>query len=63
MDKLGLNEPLENWDDETLHKVVEAFLDERFPTIVVSKNLIQYNQFFFFFFFFFFYFFFFFFLF
>eukprot|EP00833_Pecoramyces_ruminatium_P018511 jgi/Orpsp1_1/1192543/evm.model.d7180000094106.1 len=34
MDKLGLNEPLENWDDETLHKVVEAFLDERFPTIV-----------------------------
>jgi len=40
MDKLGLKEPLENWDDETLHTVVEAFLDERFPTIVVSFNKI-----------------------
>jgi len=41
MDKLGLNEPLENWDDETLHTVVEAFLDERFPTIVVSILIIN----------------------
>jgi len=39
MDKLGSSEPLENWDDETLHKVVEAFLDERFPTIVALNKI------------------------
>lgn len=35
LDKSGIKEPLEKWDEETVKKVVEYFMDERFPTIVV----------------------------
>jgi hypothetical protein len=36
MDRLGLTESLDKWDRDTVHKVVDAFLDERFPTIIAS---------------------------
>ncbi|RUS18112.1 P-loop containing nucleoside triphosphate hydrolase protein [Endogone sp. FLAS-F59071] len=39
MDKLGVKEPLESWDDEMLNKVVNGFLDERFPTIVAMNKI------------------------
>lgn len=35
LDKSGIKEPLEKWDEETVKKIVEYFMDERFPTIVV----------------------------
>ncbi|ORY05528.1 P-loop containing nucleoside triphosphate hydrolase protein [Basidiobolus meristosporus CBS 931.73] len=39
MDKSGLKDPLETWDEDTLHKVVDAFLDVRFPTIVALNKI------------------------
>ncbi len=40
LDRLGLKEPLENWSDETVAKVVSAFTDEKFP-IVIALNKID----------------------
>jgi len=40
LDRLGLKEPLQDWSDETVEKVVNAFIDEKFPT-VVSLNKID----------------------
>lgn len=39
LDRIGLKEPLENWSDETIHKVVEAFIDEKFPTVFALNKI------------------------
>lgn len=39
LDKLGLKEPLENWSDETVEKVVNAFTDEKFPTVIALNKI------------------------
>ncbi|KAF8467353.1 P-loop containing nucleoside triphosphate hydrolase protein [Kalaharituber pfeilii] len=39
LDKLGLKEPLDNWSDETIEKVVHAFVDEKFPTICALNKI------------------------
>jgi hypothetical protein len=39
LDRSGVKDPLETWDKDTIKKVVDAFLDERFPTIIVSLKL------------------------
>ncbi|KAJ3410553.1 hypothetical protein HDV05_003655 [Chytridiales sp. JEL 0842] len=39
LDRSGIKEALENWDKDTIHKVVDAFLDERFPTIIVLNKI------------------------
>ncbi|KAI7882186.1 P-loop containing nucleoside triphosphate hydrolase protein [Lichtheimia hyalospora FSU 10163] len=39
LDKSGIKEPLEKWDEETVKKIVEYFMDERFPTIVAMNKI------------------------
>lgn len=39
LDKLGLKEPLEQWSDETIEKVVNAFVDEKFPTVYALNKI------------------------
>ncbi|RFU29377.1 hypothetical protein B7463_g6949, partial [Scytalidium lignicola] len=39
LDRLGLKEPLENWSDETIDTVVNAFTDEKFPTIIALNKI------------------------
>jgi len=39
LDKLGLKEPLEHWSDETIDKVVNAFTDEKFPTVFALNKI------------------------
>ncbi|KAH7407517.1 GTP-binding protein-like protein [Cadophora sp. MPI-SDFR-AT-0126] len=39
LDKLGLKEPLEHWSDETVDKVVNAFTDEKFPTVIALNKI------------------------
>jgi len=39
LDKLGLKEPLEHWSDETIARVVEAFTDEKFPTVIALNKI------------------------
>jgi ribosome-binding ATPase len=39
LDRLGLKEPLENWSDETIAKVVSAFTDEKFPTVIALNKI------------------------
>lgn len=39
LDRLGLREPLENWSDETIEKVVNAFVDEKFPTVFALNKI------------------------
>lgn len=39
MDKLGIKEPLETWDDAMVGRVVDGFLDERFPTVVALNKI------------------------
>lgn len=39
LDKLGLKEPLEQWSDETVEKVVNAFTDEKFPTVFALNKI------------------------
>ncbi|KAI8802297.1 P-loop containing nucleoside triphosphate hydrolase protein [Cladochytrium replicatum] len=34
-----VKEPMETWTDETVHRVVDAFLDERFPTVVALNKI------------------------
>jgi ribosome-binding ATPase YchF (GTP1/OBG family) len=34
-----LKEPLENWSDETIEKVVNAFTDEKFPTVIALNKI------------------------
>jgi len=39
LDRLGLKEPLEHWSDETIDKVVHAFTDEKFPTVIALNKI------------------------
>ncbi|QSZ33070.1 hypothetical protein DSL72_002655 [Monilinia vaccinii-corymbosi] len=39
LDKLGLKEPLEHWSDETIDMVVNAFTDEKFPTVIALNKI------------------------
>ncbi|KAH7633481.1 P-loop containing nucleoside triphosphate hydrolase protein [Sordaria sp. MPI-SDFR-AT-0083] len=39
LDKLGLKEPLEEWTEETVDRVVEAFTDEKFPTVIALNKI------------------------
>ncbi|KAH8599394.1 P-loop containing nucleoside triphosphate hydrolase protein [Bisporella sp. PMI_857] len=39
LDRLALKEPLEHWSDETVDKVVQAFTDEKFPTVIALNKI------------------------
>lgn len=39
LDKMALKEPLEHWSDETIDKVVQAFTDEKFPTVIALNKI------------------------
>ena len=39
LDRLALKEPLEAWDDETLDRVVNAFIDDKFPTVIALNKI------------------------
>lgn len=41
MDKLDVKEPsnLEKWDEAKVHKLVDQFIEERFPTILVLNKI------------------------
>jgi len=39
LDRMGLKEPLEHWSDDTIEKVVEAFTDEKFPTVFALNKV------------------------
>lgn len=41
LEKLGIREPaeLEKWTEEFVHKVVDGFMEERFPTILVLNKI------------------------
>jgi ribosome-binding ATPase len=39
LDKLQLKIPLQDWDDDTVQKVVEAFVDEKFPTVIALNKI------------------------
>ncbi|CAG8978198.1 hypothetical protein HYALB_00011433 [Hymenoscyphus albidus] len=39
LEKMALKEPLEHWSDETVSKVVNAFTDEKFPTVIALNKI------------------------
>lgn len=39
LDRLALKEPLEEWSDETVEKVVQTFIDEKFPTVFALNKI------------------------
>lgn len=39
MDKLAIKEPLEDWSNETVEVVVNAFIDEKFPTVFALNKI------------------------
>lgn len=39
LDKLAIKEPLQDWSDETIEKVVNAFTDEKFPTVIALNKI------------------------
>ncbi|KAI9845154.1 MAG: hypothetical protein M1837_005039 [Sclerophora amabilis] len=39
LDRLALKEPLEKWSDETIEAVVNAFTDEKFPTVIALNKI------------------------
>ncbi|KKA20477.1 hypothetical protein T310_5496 [Rasamsonia emersonii CBS 393.64] len=39
LDRLQLKEPLEEWSEETIEKVVNAFVDEKFPTVYALNKI------------------------
>lgn len=39
LDRLALKEPLEQWSDETIERVVNGFIDERFPTVIALNKI------------------------
>ena len=39
LDRLKLKEPLEHWSPETISSVVNAFADERFPTVIALNKV------------------------
>ncbi len=39
LDRMALKEPLEKWSDETIERVVNAFTDEKFPTVIALNKI------------------------
>jgi ribosome-binding ATPase YchF (GTP1/OBG family) len=39
LDLSGIKEPLEHWSDETIEKVVNAFTDVKFPTVIALNKI------------------------
>lgn len=39
LDRINLKEPLEEWSNETISKVVVAFIDEKFPTVIALNKI------------------------
>ncbi|KAG0225605.1 hypothetical protein BGW42_004213 [Actinomortierella wolfii] len=39
MDRSGIKDNLDTWDKATIKKVVDAFLDERFPTVIALNKI------------------------
>ncbi|KAK3700736.1 hypothetical protein LTR37_015818 [Vermiconidia calcicola] len=39
LDRLQLKQPLQDWDDATVERVVEAFVDEKFPTVLALNKI------------------------
>lgn len=39
LDRIGLKEPLEEWSDEKIERVVQAFIDEKFPTVFALNKI------------------------
>ncbi|EFX02961.1 GTP-binding protein [Grosmannia clavigera kw1407] len=39
LDRLALREPLEEWDNATIDRVVNAFIDEKFPTVIALNKI------------------------
>ncbi|KAF9540035.1 hypothetical protein EC957_004702 [Mortierella hygrophila] len=39
LDRSGVKEPMDTWEKETILKVVDAFLDERFPTVIALNKI------------------------
>jgi ribosome-binding ATPase YchF (GTP1/OBG family) len=39
LDRIGLKEPLEEWSDDTIERVVQAFIDEKFPTVFALNKI------------------------
>ncbi|RKF79885.1 putative GTP-binding protein [Golovinomyces cichoracearum] len=39
LDRISLKEPLEDWTPETITKMVEAFVDEKFPTVIALNKI------------------------
>ncbi|KAG0282085.1 hypothetical protein BGZ96_000846 [Linnemannia gamsii] len=39
LDRSGIKEPMDTWEKETIIKIVDAFLDERFPTIIALNKI------------------------
>jgi ribosome-binding ATPase YchF (GTP1/OBG family) len=39
LDRMGLKEPLEHWSDQTVKDVVNAFTDEKFPTVIALNKI------------------------
>ncbi|KAF2262833.1 GTP-binding protein [Lojkania enalia] len=39
LDRLNLKEPLQDWSDATIEKVVNAFTDEKFPTVIALNKI------------------------
>ncbi|BFZ61572.1 hypothetical protein YB2330_002644 [Saitoella coloradoensis] len=39
LDRLGIKQPLEHWDDSTIERVVEGFVDEKFPTVLALNKV------------------------
>ncbi|KAK6344328.1 hypothetical protein TWF696_007967 [Orbilia brochopaga] len=39
LDQISLKTPLETWDDDTILSVVNAFIDEKFPTVLALNKI------------------------
>jgi len=39
LDRLQIKEPLQDWSDETVERVVNGFVDEKFPTVVALNKI------------------------
>lgn len=39
LERAGVKEPLEHWSDDTIMAVVEAFTDEKFPTVIALNKI------------------------
>lgn len=39
LDRMGLKDPLETWDEATITRVVNAFTDEKFPTVIALNKI------------------------